>query len=131
MAVHDNFVTWLLSHVPDLEQSIYDPSLLSSRNQNMAVLLTTDDTLVVMPKSKLHLEDTASQRLQCMSRAQLPTDFKELDVGMRQGSIIFTSQKKDLNNLASDSNNVPKKDLFRSATEEELNAHRKVAGKPA
>lgn len=50
---HRTLVPWLIQNIPDLQQSIFDPSLLFSPTKMMAILLCTDDTFVAIPESLL------------------------------------------------------------------------------
>lgn len=47
---------WLVENIPNLQQSIFDPSLLLTPIKTMAVLLCTDDNFVALPESLLSSE---------------------------------------------------------------------------
>lgn len=46
-------VPWLMKNIPDLQQYIFDPSLLFSQTKLMAIIFCTDNIFVVMPESML------------------------------------------------------------------------------
>lgn len=57
----------------------------------MAVLLRTDDRLVIVPKSHLSSEAAIEKRFECRDRQFHLSDFKGVDV-TREGSEIILSQ---------------------------------------
>lgn len=61
---HKTFVPWLLENIQGLQQSIYDPSLLYTPSEAIAILLCTDDTLVAIPSSKLSQDNLKAIQMQ-------------------------------------------------------------------
>lgn len=111
--------------MPDLSQSIYDRSLLSSRTTDMAILLCTDDTLVVLSFSTFHQEAVISKRCQCRDRTVLPSDFKGIDVTSENFTVVLSRQKHIDKQIVME-NVGAKADLNRSMTDEDLTKHRKT-----
>lgn len=75
----------------DIQQSIYDPFLLFSPTNMIAVLLCNDDTLVAIHESLLPSEAAIENRFECREHQFLPSDFKGLDV-IQESSDIVSSQ---------------------------------------
>lgn len=96
----------------------------------MAILLCTDDMLVAIPKSKLHLEEHITKRFKCRDRESLPTDIKGLD-GEHDGSVIRLSQQSYLDKLPTIPLHISSSDPSRPMTDAELTAHRTIAGRLA
>lgn len=81
----------MIEHIPDLQHSIFDPSLLFSPTRMMEILLSKDDTLVAISESLLPAEEAIGKRFECRERVFLPSDFKGVDV-LRDGDDIVLSQ---------------------------------------
>lgn len=130
---HRALVPWLLENIHDLEQSIFDPSLLFSTKKPMAILLCTDDTLVVMPESLLPSESTIEKRFKCRARQFLPTDFKGVGI-IREGHHIILPQMTHIDTKGKSEHPdsaTTKPDLHRELNDEEISAHRSIAGRLA
>lgn len=126
-------VPWLLTNFPDLQQSIFDPSLLFSTTKPFAVLLCTDDLLFAIPESLLPSEATIEKRFDCHERSFLPTDFKGVDF-VSDGNDIALSQMAYLDTKGKDTTgslHATKLDLTRQLNDEELTQHRTAAGRLA
>ena len=66
--------------------------MLQDATSFTAILLCTDDTLVVLPESKLPREAKVASRFTCRDRELLPTDFKGVDLIQDDGSMIISQQ---------------------------------------
>lgn len=79
----------LIANIPDLQQSIYDPSLLFIATKMMEILLCAEYTFVVMPESMVHAEASIEKRFECHPREFLQTSLKGIDIIQECTDIIL------------------------------------------
>lgn len=118
---YNTLMSWILENFPDLQQSIFDPSLLFSPTKKFAILLCTDDLLFEIPESLLPFEATIEKRSDCHERSFVPTDFKGVDI-ISDGGDIVLSQMDYLDTKVKDTNesiDATKLDLTRDLNDEE------------